>query len=63
MAKCSTIFYINDSLNYPGEKIVEIDKLLEDIDSSLDEFLGNIEINVSSELVSKTLALVKEKGS
>jgi hypothetical protein len=60
MAKCSTIMYVNDSLDYSGLKIVEIDKILEDIDASLDEFFKGIEINVSSELVSKTLALVEK---
>jgi hypothetical protein len=58
MAKYSTIMYVNDSLDYSGLKIVEIDKVLEDIDTSLDEFFRDIEIKVSSELVSKTLALI-----
>jgi hypothetical protein len=54
--------YLNDSLDYPGGKIVEMDKLLEDIETSLDEFFRGLEINVSSELVSRTMALVEKKG-
>ncbi len=62
MAKCSTLIYLNDSLDYPEGKIVEMDKLLEDMDTSLDEFFKGIEINVSSQLVSRTIALVEKKG-
>jgi len=62
MAKCSTLMYLNDSLDYPGGQIVEMDKVLEDIETSLDEFFRGLEINVSSELVSRTMALVEKKG-
>jgi len=61
MAKCSTLFYLNDSLDYPDGKLVEMDKLLEDIETSLDDFFRGLEINVSSELVSRTMALVEKK--
>ena len=61
MAKCSTLLYLNDSLDYPDGKLVEMDKLLEDIETSLDDFFRGLEINVSSELVSRTMALVEKK--
>ena len=57
MGKCSTLLYLNDSLDYPDKKIVEIDKLLEDIDLELKNFFGVFEIEASSQLVSKTMAL------
>lgn len=62
MKKCSTLIYVNNSLDYPAEKIVEIDSVLDDIEASLDSFFKGLEINVSSELVSKTMALVEKKG-
>lgn len=63
MKKCFTLIYVNNSLDYPGEQIVEIDNVLDDIEASLDNFFKGLEINVSSELVSRTLALVEKKGS
>jgi hypothetical protein len=60
MGKCSTLMYFNDSLDYPNEKIVEIDRLLDDIDLTLEGIFGELEIEVSSPLVSKTMALVNK---
>ena len=62
MGKCSTLMYLHDSLDYPEGKVVEIDKLLEGIDTSLEELFKGIEINVDPKLVSRTLALVGKKG-
>ena len=62
MAKSFTLLYLNDSLDYPEANIVEIDKLLEDIDTNLNNFFETVEIKASSELVSKTMTLIK-KGS
>jgi hypothetical protein len=63
MAKYSTIVCINKNLNFSEDQIVEIDKFLKDIDTNLDEIFGDFEINASSDLVSKTLAQLKKKGS
>ncbi len=54
--------YLYDNLDYPGGKIIKIEDVLNDIETSLDEIFNGLEIEVSAELVSRTLAIVENKG-
>ena len=60
MDKCSTLLYLNDSLSYPNEKLIEIGKLLDEIDLTLDTFFTGKEIEASQQLVSKTMDRVNK---
>ncbi|HEY4789572.1 MAG TPA: hypothetical protein VIH57_26160 [Bacteroidales bacterium] len=62
MGKCSTLLYLNDNLNYPSEKIIQIDALMDDMDQTLEGFFRGKEIEVDAQLVSKTMTLVDNMG-
>ena len=54
--------YLYDNLDYPNEKIIKIEDFLNDIETSLDEIFSGLEIEVGAELVSRTMAIVENKG-
>jgi hypothetical protein len=62
MTKNSTLMYLFDNLYYPNGKIVKIEDVLNDIETSLDEIFNGLEIEASAELVSRTMAMVENKG-
>lgn len=62
MGKSFTLMYLFDNLGYPDGKMVKINDLLNDIETGLDEIFSGLEIEVSEELVSRTLAVVENKG-
>jgi hypothetical protein len=62
MGKCSTLMYLNDSANYQGIRLIDIDKLIDEIDFRLDEVFARIEIEVNNQLVKRTMKIVEELG-
>jgi len=62
MGKCSTLMYLNDSANYQEIRLIDIDKLIDEIDFRLDEVFARMEIEVNNQLVKRTMKIVEELG-
>lgn len=62
MGKCSTLMYLNDSTNYQEIKLIDIDKLIDEIDFALDETFARMEIEVDNQLVKRTMKIIEELG-
>ena len=61
MEHSTHFFYLLDNRHNHGlEKIINVDQLFDEIDGSLDDFFGGLELEVDPKLVSNTLALIKE---
>jgi hypothetical protein len=62
MEHSTHLFYLLDHRHnyYHLGKIIDVDQLYDEIDGSLDELFGGLELEVDPILVSKTLALVEK---
>jgi hypothetical protein len=60
MGKCSTLIYSIDNLAEPSEKLIDIGQFFNEMDVDLKQIFRGIELNVNTNLVQKTLALIKD---
>ncbi len=60
MGKCSTLIYSIDNLEEPSEKLIDFEQYFNEIDANLQLVFNGIELDVHTNLVKKTLALIKE---
>jgi len=61
MENCFTLVYINNNLNNPSERIINVYQLMDEIDAGLDDIFKDTEQEVPSSLVAKTIASIKKE--